>query len=285
MGPPMKKRPKSIATALDDIVLQMGADVKDEQVDAMKEAIKKYKEAIASMFPNMDTANPNAVWAAVKDKVSLCLCPQTQKNENVLEGIISAEEVPPVAEVLGKVEEVTQEEGDLVRELFDSLEVAHSHLAIACSTLSRLSNIMRPANLMTILDTSIRPLIQIKTTMAWKPCDTPEETRELPDDPEERVELIMLPTPTARTLRDEKINSPTRLLVATWAYRVSNVFGKGSTQRRIQEAYSVRAKQLSACITGQKYLWGADRKRRLSGNDESASAPKKPSTSSLHRTQ
>ena len=191
---------KNYSSGLDEIVLRMGADVKDEQVDAMKEVIKKDKEAIASMFPNMDTANPDAVWAVVKDKVGLCLCPQTQKNKNVLEGIISAEEVPPVAEVLRKVEEVTQEEGDLIRELFDSLEVAHSHLAIACSTLSRLSNIMRPANLMTILDASIRPLIQIKTTTAWKPRDTPEETRVLPDDPEERVELMMLPTPMARTL-------------------------------------------------------------------------------------
>ena len=60
-------------------MIQMGADIKDEQVDAMKEAIKKYKEAIASMFPNLDTANPDVVWAAVKDKVGLCLCPQTQK--------------------------------------------------------------------------------------------------------------------------------------------------------------------------------------------------------------
>ena len=65
---------------------------------------------------------------------------------------------------------------------------------------------------------------------------------------------MLLPTPTARTLRDEKINSPTRLLAATWAYRVSNVFGKGSTQRKIQEVYSMQAKQLSTCIMGQKYL-------------------------------
>ena len=116
--------------------------------------------------------------------------------------------------------------------------------------------------------------------MAWKLCDTPGDTGGLPDDPEERVELIMLPNPMARTIQDERINSPIRLLVATWAYRVSNIFGKGSTQRKIQEAYSVRAKQLSACIMGRKYLGGADQKRRLSGNDEGASTSKKPSTSS-----
>ena len=217
-GATSEEEAKIYSSVLDDIVIQMGADIKDEQIDAMKEAIKKYKETIASMFPNLDTADTEAVWAAVKDKVGLCLCPQTEKNENMLEGIISTEEVPPVVEILGKVEEVTQEEWDLIRELFDLLEVAHSHLATACSTLSRLSSIMRPASLMMILDASIRPLIQIKTTMAWKPCDTPKETRGLPDDPEERVELMLLPTPMARTLRDEKINSSTRLLAATWAY-------------------------------------------------------------------
>ena len=87
---------------------------------------------------------------------------------------------------------------------------------------------------------------------------------------------------TARTLRDEKVNSPTRLLVATWAYRVSNIFGKGSTQRKTQESYSVRAKQLAACNTGRKYLGGAERKRRLSRADDGTPLSKKfvtPSTS------
>ena len=280
-GATNEEEAKIYSDGLDGIIIQMGADIKVELIDAMKTAIMKYKEAITNMFPNMETAKPNAVWMAVKDKVGLCICPQSQKNENMLECMVSADEVPQAAEVLGKVEEVTQEERELIRELFDSLEVVHSHLAAACSALSRLSSTMRPTQLMTILDASIRPLIQIKTTTAWKLCDTPEETGELPDDPEERVELMMLPNPTARTIHDEKINSPTRLLVATWAYRVSNVFGKGSTQCKIQEAYSVRAKQLSTCITGRKYLGGADQKRRLSGNDEGASSSKRPSTSSF----
>ena len=276
---------KLYSNTLDDIIFQMGVSIKDEKVDAIKEVMKKYKDIIANMFPNMAAANSEVVFASVKDKVGLCLCPQTEQKENLLESIISAEEVTSVAEVLGRVEEITQDERDLIKELFDSLEVAHSHLAIACSTLSRLSSTMRPANLRTILDASIRPLIEIKTTTAWKLRDTPEEKEVLPEDQEEQVKLLLLPTPTARTLRDEKINSPTRLLAAAWAYRVSNIFGKGSTQRKIQEIYSVQAKQLSTCITGQKYLGGADRKRRLSGNDDGASAPKKPSASPSTSTQ
>ena len=72
----------------------------------------------------------------------------------------------------------------------------------------------------------------------------------LPEDPENRVEMLMVPDPTANTLKNEKINSTTRLLAVTWAHRVSSVYGKGSTQRKIQEVYSVQAKQLSTCIMG-----------------------------------
>ena len=143
----------------------------------------------------------------------------------------------------------------MIKELFDSLENAHSELASACSVLSWLSSTLKSTRLMTILEASIRPLIQIKTTAAFKLWDFPEKMSELPDDPEERVELLMMPNPAANTIKDEKINSPTRLLVATWAYRISNIFGKGTTQRKIQELYSILAKQLAACIMGRN-IWG-----------------------------
>ena len=58
----------------------------------------------------------------------------------------------------------------------------------------------------------------------------PGKTCELPDDLEERVELLMMPNPAAKPIKDKKINSPTKLLAATWAYRVSNIYGKGTTQ-------------------------------------------------------
>ena len=94
---------------------------------------------------------------------------------------------------------------------------------------------------MTILEASTRPLIQIKTTSAFKLPDVPDKVSELPDNPEERVELLMMPNPTANTLKDERVNSPQGLLAATWAYRISNIFGKGTTQRKILELYSVQA--------------------------------------------
>ena len=94
--------------------------------------------------------------------------PTITESEKTLECMIPDEEVPKVAEVLGKIEEVMREERELIRELFDLLEVTHSHLASACMVLSRLSSTLKPTQLMTILDTSIRLLIQIKTTSAFK---------------------------------------------------------------------------------------------------------------------
>ena len=96
--------------------------------------------------------------------------------------------------------------------------------------LSHLSGTLNPRQLMGVLQASARPLIQVKTTTAFTVPDVPGKTRELPDDQEERVELLMMPNPTARSLKDEKINSPTRLLGATWAFRVSNIVSKGTTQ-------------------------------------------------------
>ena len=114
---------KNYSNGLDNIIIQMGEDVKEELYNTMKNAIVKYKEAIASMFPNMETANPDAVWRVVKDKVGLCICPQSQGSKKTLEGMIPDEEVPQAVEVLGKTKEVMWEERELIRELFDSLEV------------------------------------------------------------------------------------------------------------------------------------------------------------------
>ena len=248
----------------------------------MKKVILDYKEVIANMIPSLETADPDTVWRSVKDKVGLCICPLSEESEKTLECLIPDHEVPQTVKVLEKIEEdskLMQEERDLIRELFDSLETAHSELASACSVLSHLSGTLQPRQLMTILEASTRPLIQIKTTSAFKPPDISGKMGELPDDLEERVELHMMPNPEAKPIKDEKVNSPTRLLAAMWAYRISNIFGKGTMQCKIQELYSMRAKQLAASIMGRKYLGGADKKRRLSGTDKGPSSSKKPSTS------
>ena len=108
----------------------------------MKEAIRKYKQEIAAMVPGMETADPDIVWKAIKDKVSLSICPHTDQKERMLESLFPDEDIPSadqVLETLEDPEDMTKEDRTLIAELFESLEVAHSELASACSMLSRLS--------------------------------------------------------------------------------------------------------------------------------------------------
>ena len=88
----------------------------------------------------------------------------------------------------------------------------------------------------------------------------------------------MIPDLTSRSLKDEKINSLTQLLAVAWAFRIINRFSSGTTQRKMQEMYSVCAKQLAACITSKKYLGGTNRKHRISEGEEGPSTSKKPTT-------
>ena len=199
----------------------------------------------------------------------------------MLECLVPDKDVPSAPRVLEAMEhpeDMTKEDRILITKLFESLEVAHSELALACSMLSRLSRNLKPRQLMVVLQASIRPLIQIKATSGLMETDTPGKTRELPEGQEERVELLMVPDPTAKLLKNERINSPTRLLAVMWAFQIMNVFGRGTIQRKMQEAYSVQVKELAACITGKKYLGSTDRKRRLSGPNKGPSTLKKPAT-------
>ena len=95
---------KNYIKSLDSIVIQMGIDVKEELRDAMKRAILNYKEVIANMIPSMETANPDAVWRSVKDKVGLCICPLSHEKEKTLECLIPDQEVPQAVEVLEMIE-------------------------------------------------------------------------------------------------------------------------------------------------------------------------------------
>ena len=66
-------------------------------------------------------------------------------------------------------------------------------------------------------------------------------------------------TPTSGKLTQEKPNSVIRLLATTVSFKILNQFADGTTQREQQEAYRVRPKQFTLCITGRKYMGGRDK--------------------------
>ena len=115
------------------------------------------------------------------------------------------------------------------------------------------------------------PLIQVNALEGLLDKIKTPKKLDLPEEIATKVQITMTPDPTSKSLQGEKINSPTRLLVALVAYKILGRFGGGTTQREMQNKYSVKAKQLGACLMGPKYLGGtakkASRKRRASGEE------------------
>ena len=170
---------------------------------------------------------------------------------------------------------LTKSQCELLRELFEDLEVAHEHMARACSVLACLSLSLTAPQIRATLKVVTHPLIQVNALEGLlDKVKTPRKMK-LPDDMGARVKLTMTPNPKVECLQKEKDNSPTQLLAAMLAYEILCKFGNGTTQREVQTRYIIRVKQLAACLTGRKYLGGTDRKasrkQKASGEETSTS--------------
>ena len=230
----------------------------------MDEVLAGVKEVLSNLTPSMQLADTCTVSRAIHDKYFNTLLPRSDALEETLQEIIPDKELPEseASEVIRTVQmkkEMSKEDQKIVAKLFSNLEVAHNHMAIACGLLSRLSRTLDPPQLLSIIQASIRLLIQLKALTPLETTTTPKKSLELPDEQEERVKLMLTPDPQAPLLHKEKVNSETRLLAATYAFKILSRFGTGTTQKQMQETYLVKAKQLSSCLTGRKYLGSLDR--------------------------
>ena len=240
------------------------------------------KTRLVATFPSLDTADINIIINAVKDKEFKVLLPQTEETEALLEELLPESEIPPAADVARAVREIdtlSGEDQELIAELFDTLEAVHDQLATVSGLIGRLARKLKPNQLTLVLKSSIRPLIQLRSTAGVDMEATTSKPMELPEKQAERIEMLITPDPNTPQFKKEKINSPMRLLAATYSFIIVNTFADRKTQRGLQEKYQVKAKQLATCITGRKYLGGTERKRKRSGSDEGATSLKKPSTS------
>ena len=256
---------------------------KSDVIDArlLDTILGNLKDVLSDLNPQMQLADIIMMSKAIRDNFNTLL-PKSDVIDAILEEKLSSEDIPETSEVLKtaqREEKMSQQDQELVAELFSNLEVAHNHAATACSLLSRLSRTLKPEQLLTIVKASIRPLVQLTTPIALETLCGTKAPQELPDDQPERVKVLLTPDAQATLLQKEKPNSPTRLLAATYAYKILNKFGPGTTQRSLQETYQVKAKQLATCISRHKYLGRTDRKRKSSGSDEGASSSKKPTSS------
>ena len=185
------------------------------------------------------------------------LVPRSNELDQILEEILPADEMPSASGVIQLAQTkdtLTEEYQRVVAELFEALEVAHDQLATACSLLGRLSRTLQAEQLMIILKASIKPLIQLNATVGLDATAAASKSSELPDYQTEQVKIMLAPDPEAPLLKKEKLNNPNQLLAAMYSFKILTKFGDGTTQRKIQELYPVKAKQLAACITRRKYL-------------------------------
>ena len=177
-----------------------------------------------------------------------------------------------------------EEQRRQISELFEDMELVHEQLACTCSLLAILSRSLTSYQLVLLLKSSIRPLVQLNVAPGlFEEAKLGQQRMELPEVQHRQVKLTMTPTATSGRLTQEKPNSITRLLATTVSLKILNRFADGTMQQEQQETYRVRPKQLTLCITGRKYMGGKDkttleRKWRASGDDAEASSSKKATT-------
>ena len=201
--------------------------------NSLNETLKNIKTRLAAMIPSMEAADLDTVSQAIRDKDFKVLSPRTEEREQLLEELLPSDEIPGALGVVQAVQEedmLTETDQELIAELFDTLETAHNQLATACGLIGRLSHTLKPSQLMLVLKASIRPLIQLRTALGLDIEAVTNGPAELPDNQAGRIEVMIVPDPNMSQLKKEKINSPTRLVTATYAFKTINRFRKGTTQ-------------------------------------------------------
>ena len=123
--------------SLDKALMVMETQVTEtEERNVLGEVVTKFKEAISRVLPAMTEADVDNVVSAIKDPTGLALRPKTDAREELLEVLMPLEEVPAEEEAMASIQGETplnRDQRNLLRELFEDLEVAHKHTARACS--------------------------------------------------------------------------------------------------------------------------------------------------------
>ena len=265
--------------SLDEALILMEARIMvGKEKDIMNDTIPTFKEVISRVIPHMVEADTSKVMHAISNPTCLALWPRMDEREELLELVMPLEDAPQGDGIAASIQGdtlLTENQCDLLRELFEDLEVAHKHTARACSVLAHLSLSLTAPQMMATLKAATRPLIQINALEGFLDKVKTPRKMELPDDKGARVKLTMTPNPKVECLHKEKENSLTQILAATLTYKILCKFVNGTMQQEKQKQYSVKAKQLATCVMGHKYLGGSDRKasrkRKASGEEPSTS--------------
>ena len=149
------------------------------------------KATIAEVAQQMTKADVYMVLKAIKDMICLAMRPAMDKIEEAPGELMSLEDIPSRTDMVAEAEEETllmENQRQLLVELFDNLEVVHEHTARSCSVLAALSKTLSTAQLKTVLQASVRPLVQLNALGGlFNPPLARPQRAELPDEVNERV--------------------------------------------------------------------------------------------------
>ena len=265
---------------LDKIFDNLSKNIQDNVGNAMELAVKDLINRIAGHIPSAEEIDPVGILNTIRDTSCLILRNPTEEAREKMEEVDPDSDIPSGKDIVQDIENLgtlNEQQKHDIGEIFDNLEIAHEYLGRSCGLMAGLSRSLTSKQLLLLMKTTIRPLIQvnIKEGLLDEPVAGTSRKGILRSE-EDEILNSLTPSPSSELIKKEKENSPFRLIAATLAFKIMNKFTTGTSQRKMQERYYVKLKQLALYLTGCRYLGGSDRKRRLSGQKEGIS--KKPKT-------
>ena len=112
-------------------VLEAQIAERDER-DILNELVTKFKEAISRVIPAMAEAEVDKVVGSIKDLTCVAVRPKTEVREELLSVLMPLEDAPTEEEAMASIKgrsQLDRNQRELIRELFEDLEVAHEHTA------------------------------------------------------------------------------------------------------------------------------------------------------------
>ena len=138
---------------LTEAMLKMEGRIQDGEIkDVLRDAIEEIKSAISIIMPQMKDAEVLDVLRATKDPTCLAIHPQTEEIRGLLEEVIPSEEIPSgesVSASLSEEDNLSDNDRELIRELFETLETAYDNIGRACGLIGVLSQSLKPRQLFT----------------------------------------------------------------------------------------------------------------------------------------
>ena len=273
---------KAYRESIDKIFEDMATNIENKIANMLELAIIDLRAVITRHITGAEEVDTGSILKTIRDPSCLALREQTEDITEKLEELLPDSETASGGDIIKTIDDVealTEEQKHDIGEIFDNLEIAHEYLGRSCGLMGGLSRSLSSKQLLLLLKASMRPLIQINTITGF--LDEPKAgttEKGLLESKDDMVLTTMTPSPSSEILKKEKINSLFWLVAATLAFKILNKFTSGTTQKKMQDRYDVKPKQLALYLTGRRYLGGSDRKRRLSGQDEGASTSKKTKT-------